>query len=152
MFGKFGEFDSAEEINLAAAGQLEQGDTKAIYEIAKENGIGKEYAEMYVQGDIPALCDAMTAAVGKLDIEMTDKKVKAYEKKIPAEPIAEYLKQRAMEDAAVAARIRKKEKSLLKCLEYVEGEARKQVSRDKPYLADAVVYKMARDYYMKEEE
>ena len=30
MFDTFGEFDSAEDINKAAAGQLAQGDTQAI--------------------------------------------------------------------------------------------------------------------------
>ena len=38
MYDKFGEFDSAEELNRAAAAQLREGDTEAIYIIAKENG------------------------------------------------------------------------------------------------------------------
>lgn len=46
--------------------------------------------------------------------------------------------------------MREKGKSLAGCLKHVESEARKKVSREKPYLADAVVYRMARDYYMKE--
>lgn len=39
MFDTFGEFDSAEEINKAAAGQLAQADTQAIRDIARENGL-----------------------------------------------------------------------------------------------------------------
>ena len=39
MFEKYGEFDSAEEINEAVKAQLEEGDTDAILEIAMENGI-----------------------------------------------------------------------------------------------------------------
>ena len=35
MFEKFGEFDSYEEINRAAAAQLAEGDTEAIYAIER---------------------------------------------------------------------------------------------------------------------
>ena len=38
MFDTFGEFDSAEEINKAAANQRINGDMEAIREIALENG------------------------------------------------------------------------------------------------------------------
>ena len=44
MFDLFGEFDSAEELNLAAAGQREQGDREALISLAKENGIDQEDA------------------------------------------------------------------------------------------------------------
>ena len=47
MFDKFGEFDSAGELNEAAAGQLAQGDLTALYELAEENGIEKPDAEDY---------------------------------------------------------------------------------------------------------
>lgn len=36
MFDKFGEFDSAEEINRAAAAQLKEGDLDAIKTIAEK--------------------------------------------------------------------------------------------------------------------
>ena len=39
MFDIFGEFNSAEEINEAAAAQLQDGDTDAVMTIARENGI-----------------------------------------------------------------------------------------------------------------
>ena len=41
MFEKFGEFDSSEEINRAAAAQLKEGDIEAVYAIAEENGLDK---------------------------------------------------------------------------------------------------------------
>ena len=44
MFDKFGEFDSAEEINRAAAAQLAEGDTEAVMAIALENGLDKDDA------------------------------------------------------------------------------------------------------------
>lgn len=48
LFEKFGEFDSAEELNRAAAAQLEEGDIDAIYGIAEENGLDREDAEDYI--------------------------------------------------------------------------------------------------------
>ena len=45
MFDKFGEFDSAEEINRAAAAQLKEGDLDAIKTITEENGLDPEDAE-----------------------------------------------------------------------------------------------------------
>lgn len=149
MFDLFGEM-TAEEINKTAEGLKKEGDKENVYKLAEENGISKDYVDMFLQDNIPVLCDEMTAAVGKLDMEVKEKEVKEYEKKIPAEPIVEYLKQKAMEDVTVALKIREKGKSLSGCLKHVEAEARKKVSRDKPYLADAVVYRMARDYYMGE--
>lgn len=49
LFEKFGEFDSAEELNRAAAAQLAEGDIDAIYGIAEENGIDREDAEDYIE-------------------------------------------------------------------------------------------------------
>lgn len=47
MFDKFGEFDSAEELNKAAEGLKEEGDKESLIELAKENGIDPEDAEDY---------------------------------------------------------------------------------------------------------
>ena len=69
LFEKFGEFDSASEINRAAKAQLEQGDIEAVKAIAKENGIDEMDAEDFINGGIPELCTPFTAAIGKLDAE-----------------------------------------------------------------------------------
>lgn len=147
MFDRFGEMGSYEEINMAADGLLNEGDTKNIFVLAEENGIDREYAQAFIDGDIPLLCDAATAAVGKLDVEMKDGSAKKYRSEIPAEPIVEYLKAQAG-DEKLAAAVRAKGKSLTECLAHVKAEAKKIVTRETPYLADAVVYKMARDYYL----
>ena len=55
MFDKFGEFDSVEELNRAAAAQREEGDEEALFLLAKENGIDKEDAEDYM--DVTAALD-----------------------------------------------------------------------------------------------
>ena len=62
MFDKFGEFDSAEEINEAAAAQLEEGDIEAVYAIARENGIDREDAEDFIDGAVPELANPLMAA------------------------------------------------------------------------------------------
>lgn len=68
LFSKFGEFDSAEELNMAAAGQLQEGDIEALKALAAENGIDPEDTEDYINGDMPELCTAMTACFGRLEI------------------------------------------------------------------------------------
>lgn len=75
MFEKFGEFDSAEEINRAAAAQLKEGDEEAIFAIAKENGIDKEDAEDFIDGMMDELTNPLVAAYGKLAVEKEDLKL-----------------------------------------------------------------------------
>ena len=69
LYEKFGEFDSAEEINRAALAQISQGDYEAVKTIAKENGIDEMDAQDFIDGVYPELCGPFTAAVGKLEIE-----------------------------------------------------------------------------------
>ena len=72
MFEKFGEFDSAAELNRAAAAQLEEGDEEAIFMLAEENGIDREDAEDYIDGCVPELATPLIAALGKLELEKKD--------------------------------------------------------------------------------
>lgn len=74
MYEKFGEFDSAEELNEAAAGLKAEGDMESLKELAKENGIDEYDTEDYINGDTDALATAITAAVGKLEIELESMK------------------------------------------------------------------------------
>lgn len=111
MFDKFGEFDSAEEINRAAAAQLAEGDTEAILTIAEENGIDKEDAQDYIDGCVEELVNPLMAAYGKLDVEAAELK--------PGEIMEDwlqYIKVRCSEDAGIAAAVRRKGKSLKGCI------------------------------------
>lgn len=72
MFDKFGEFDSCEEINRAAAAQKEQGDEEALILLAEENGIDREDAEDYYDGALDVLATPAMAAIGKLAVESKD--------------------------------------------------------------------------------
>lgn len=111
MFEKFGEFDSAEEINRAAAAQLKEGDEEAIFAIAKENGIDKEDAEDFIDGLVDELVTPLMAAYGKLAVEEAE--LKPYE---IMEDWFTYIKQRCAEDPSMAAAVRRKGKSLKGCL------------------------------------
>lgn len=72
LYEQFGEFDSAEEINEAAAGQLAEGTEEGrqnILAIAKENGIDEEDAKDYIDGIEEELCNPLMAAIGKIEVE-----------------------------------------------------------------------------------
>ena len=111
MFDKYGEFDSVEEINEAAKAQLEEGDLKAVVEIALENGIDKEDAEDFIDGVVPELATPLMAALGKLDVEA--KEVKLYE---IMEDWFAYIKITCQEKESMARAVRKKGKSLKGCI------------------------------------
>lgn len=108
MFDIFGEFNSCEEINESAEGLFNEGDIDSLKALAKENGIPQEIVRMYVEGDIPALCDAEMAALGKIDVEVAELK--------PQEIMIdwiEYLKVQVMNgDEELAKNVRMKGKSL----------------------------------------
>ena len=111
MFEKFGEFDSAEEMNRAAAAQLAEGDTEAIFVIAAENGIDRAEAEDYIDGVTEEFVTPRLAALGKLDVEARE--LKPYE---IMEDWLTYIKQRCMEDIEMAKAVRRSGKSLKYCI------------------------------------
>ena len=107
MFEKFGEFDSWEEINRAAAAQKEEGDIEAIKEIAKENGIDEEDAQDYIDGVVDELCNSSMAAIGKVNIER-----KALGLTEIMSDWADYIIKESIEDEKMALAVRKKGKTL----------------------------------------
>lgn len=107
MWDKFGEFDSAEEINELAVNLRKEGDADSLKALARENGIDPDLAEAFLDGELLYLCDDMAAAIGKIEIEAAELK--------PVEIMAdwvEYLKARCFEDAETARAVRRKGKSL----------------------------------------
>lgn len=98
MFEKFGEFDSCEELNRAAAAQLAEGDTDAIYTIAEENGIDREDAEDYIDGLVPELVTPLMAAYGKLAVEKKELKLEGI-----MEDWMEYIRIQCRDDGRMAA-------------------------------------------------
>ena len=94
MFEKFGELNSFGEINELAENLFNEGDTESLKAMAKENGIQSDFVDMYLQGEIPVLCDQLTAALGKIDVEVAE----------------------CMENELLAFNVRKKGKSLKGCI------------------------------------
>lgn len=108
MFEKFGEFDSAEELNRAANAQFLEGDEEAIRELAKENGIDEDDAQDYIDGVVLHLATTMSAALGKLSIE----KGKPFAQTNTMEDWTMQLTSLITKDEAVAKGVRRKGKSL----------------------------------------
>lgn len=145
---EYGEMDSLEELNAKADELKAAGDSEGVIRLAKENGIDEDLADMYIQGMLPTLCpDLMTAAVGKLDVEIKELDSKNSE---VGTGIAEYLKQKAMEDDDIARAIRKKGKDLSELCESVwkEAEKRKKEGSRCVYIPPFEVFQMARAYYL----
>lgn len=147
LYSIFGKFDSVEEINMTAAGLLEEGDHDNIMVLAKENGL-EDMASLYIAGELEELADPLMAAIGRLRIEQDTDEVKKAGEEIPAEPITEYLQSKC-EESLLSAAVLKKDKSLIDCIQYIKDEAKKLVTKNKPYLADMVVFQLALDYYLK---
>ena len=111
MFDRFGEFDSATELNETAVNLRKEGDTESLKVLAKENGIDQDMVDAFIDGDLLYLCDDMTAALGKLDIEI--EQVTCAE---IMEDWVEYIRSQCFEKPEVARAVRKKGKSLAGCI------------------------------------
>lgn len=111
MFDKFGEMNSYKEINTLAENLFNENDIENLKEMAKENGIPEDFVELYLSGDIMELCDAETAAYGKIDVEVADLKLKGI-----MEDWVEYLRVQISDNDLLAHRVRMKDKSLKGCI------------------------------------
>lgn len=149
MFEIFGEFDSAAEINMAAEGLHEEGDLENIYKLAAENGIDREYAQMYIEGDIPFLTDSAMAAMGKIDVELEAAR-KIYGS--VADCVAEYVKSLCDRDE-FASVVRRKGRSLSKCLNLMQDRAKKllksQTGTQCACIPPSEGFRLIREYYEK---
>lgn len=128
MFNKFGEFDSVEELNNAAAAKLAAGDTEAVIALALENGIDKEDAEDYIDGCLPELATPLMAAAGKLALEAKELQIAGI-----LSDWENIILQNCMEDEAFCRLVRKKGKSMKACMAKLiqfAFENKVQISKD----------------------
>lgn len=111
MYEKFGEFNSASDMNKQAVRLLAEGDTKSIIKLAEENGIDKEDAQDFIDGIVDELVNPFMAAVGKLKIE---------EQEIELDGIVKEWKdiilQMCTDDKELCVAIRTKKKHLAECI------------------------------------
>lgn len=111
MFDRFGEMSSYTELNELAKNLANEGDMVSLRLMAKENGIPEDLTEMYIAGDMEELCDPLTAALGKLDLEC--EKLKPQE---IMEDWVEYIRTQCLENELLARQVRKKGKNLEGCI------------------------------------
>ena len=111
MFDKFGEFDSAAELNAAAERLLKEADTNAIRVLVEENGIDQEDAEDYITGAVTELATPLMAAMGKLKVEAEDLKLDGILKDWKEQVI-----DLCTEDKEICIAVRKKGKCLQDCM------------------------------------
>lgn len=111
MYERFGEFNSYEEINQCAEGLFNEGDFDSLRVMAGENGIPEEYVQMYLTGEIPELCDLLTAAIGKIDLEAEQLQLSGI-----MQDWADYLRGQCVEHEEMAAAVRKSGKNLVECM------------------------------------
>ncbi len=158
MFDKYGEFNSSQELNAAAAGQLKEGDTAALFELAEENGIDKEDVRDYIDGAVSELATPLMAALGKIKVETDELK--------PVEIVEDwvnYITAQCTEHPEMAEAVRKKGKSIKGCIgKLLEWSFKNSYAVDKDIVRTAAVnatvkmgipgmaraYKIIREYYL----
>ena len=118
MFEKFGEFNSAEEINECAAGLADEQDFDSLYVMAAENGLTKEDVDDYLEDIMGSLCSPMQAALGKIEVEAAELKPE----QIMVDWVS-YINTQCIKDEQMARAVRMKGKSLKGCIGAIMKEA-----------------------------
>ena len=135
MFDKFGEMDSYKEINELADNLFNEQDIDSFKEMAAENGIEECVVALYLSGDLPELCDAESAALGKIEVECKELKPKEI-----MQDWVEYIKAQCMAQPKIALAVRKKGKSLKGCIAaLLDWSFKNQIQIDKDILKAAGV-------------
>lgn len=135
MFEQFGEMDSYKEINELADNLFNEKDITSLRKMAEENGITQDFVELYLSGDLPELCDAETAALGKIDVECKELKPEEI-----MQDWVEYIKAQCMAQPKIALAVRKKGKSLKGCIAaLLDWSFKNQIPIDKDILKAAGV-------------
>jgi len=105
MFEKFGEFNSAEELNNKA--EELKGNVQELKQLAEENGLEEDDVNDYIDGVITELATPLTAAMGKIKAEKEELELHGV-----LEDWYEAVADECMSNLAMAAAVREKGKSL----------------------------------------
>lgn len=111
MFDKFGEFDSVEELNKAAAGLKEEGDEESLAALAEENGLTRDDAEDYMDDVTTEFATDLQAAIGKIRVETEHLKISGI-----LDDWKNAVLDLCAENVEMRAAVRKKNKSLCNCM------------------------------------
>lgn len=153
MFEKFGEFDSVEELNMAAAGFKQEGDLDSLYALAEENGIDREDAEDYADGITEEFATLSMAAAGRIDTE--DKAVQAKDIMVKMGMAVIFLLLRGMcMEETICAAVMRKGKRAEKILDAMRTEAKKHAQGNIGISCgtDRQLKEIIRSYYLEPEE
>lgn len=114
MFDLFGEFDSVEELNLAAEGLLKEGDTDSLLRLAEENGLDPEDVEDYIHGDSGQLATLSMAACGRITMDEKENinNIKNPMEQMAMRTILTVLRGMISEDTVAAGVMRKSKRSM----------------------------------------
>ena len=110
LYEKFGELNSAQEINELAENLFNENDIESLKELAKENGLS-DMVKLYLEGELPDLCDSLSAAIGKIEVEAAELKPREI-----MEDWVEYLRGQCLENEILAFQVRTKGKTLKGCI------------------------------------
>ena len=110
LYEKFGELNSAQEINELAENLFNENDIESLKELAKENGLS-DMVKLYLEGELPDLCDSLSAAIGNIEVEAAELKPREI-----MEDWVEYLRGQCLENEILAFQVRKKGKTLKGCI------------------------------------
>lgn len=128
MFEKFGEFGSAQEINIVAKMKLIEGKKEDIYALANENGIDEEDVQDFIAGVVDELVTPLMAAVDKVELESKELKISGI--------LADWkgiILQQCSDDGEFCRAVRRKGKELKQCMAALikySFESKVQVSDD----------------------
>ncbi len=125
MYEKYGEFDSAAELNRKANELKAEGDRDGVIALAKENGLDLEDAADFYDGTIEELTTPTLAALGKIAAESAQLEMFGVFNDWASEIIA-----LCTEDEDFAQAVRGKGKNLTSCFAAVileESKRRKNV-------------------------
>lgn len=123
MFDKFGEFNSAEELNMAAEGFLKEGDTESLYSLAEENGIDREDAEDYVNGDTEVFATLSMAAFGRIAAQEKEITKSENQSEKMINMVILNMTKAIMTDPEIQKGIMKKGKRITEIMELMKAEA-----------------------------
>lgn len=142
----FGDFKSAEEINACAAGLKAEGDTDSVKALAEENGIDREMVKMFLSGEIPELCDDMTAAMGRLNTEL--KEITGREKPLLETVIKPHLDS-LVTDPEICRAILDGKHTMLEIAKQMWHEASKIKVNNGAFIPDWYIRDKTEEYYRK---
>lgn len=165
MFEKFGEFNSAEELNRKA--EELKGDIDKLKQFAAENGLEEDDVNDYVDGVITELATPLTAAMGKIKAEKEELELHGV-----LEDWYEAVADECMSNLAMAVAVRENGKNLavfmsrllakafqgkvrvsdkIVSITTIEHDGKQEQMRGPVYLgipSRAEVKKMMREYYL----